>query len=287
MKNFKSHFVLDNRQRSGILLLALILVGLLAVYNWIDFTPEYSINYEEIQRYQKQIDSLKRQKIAKQAPKIYPFNPNFITDYKGYTLGMSVEEIDRLLRFRESDKWINSTQDFQKVTGVSDSLLAAISPYFKFPEWVTNPKPKRKFKSTNKTYSQKKDLNTATWAELATIPEIDEAQVSAILKYRKRLKGFVDDNQLFEVYGLENKWVYKIKDHFTVKQKPNIQPLSVNTATASDLATNPYINFDLARDIVDYRILNEGIKDLDELLKIEGMTSYKLARIKLYLSTSQ
>lgn len=58
-------------------------------------------------------------------------------------LGMSLVEIDKLHRFRESDKWVNSKADFKKVTGVSDSLLAEISPYFKFPEWVTNPKPKK------------------------------------------------------------------------------------------------------------------------------------------------
>ena len=40
------------------------------------------------------------------------------------------------------NKWINSSKQFQEVTKVSDSLLNAISQYFKFPEWITNPKPK-------------------------------------------------------------------------------------------------------------------------------------------------
>ncbi len=95
---------------------------------------------KELDKFQKEIDSLKMVEIENSKPKIYPFNPNYITDYKGYTLGMSVEEIDRLLEFRKQDKWINSAEQFQQVTQVSDSLLNAISPYFKFPEWVTNPK---------------------------------------------------------------------------------------------------------------------------------------------------
>ena len=74
--------------------------------------------------------------IENRKPKMYPFNPNYITDYKGEQLGMSLLEIDRLLAFRENNKFVNSKDEFQKVTKVSDSLLHKIAPYFKFPEWV-------------------------------------------------------------------------------------------------------------------------------------------------------
>jgi hypothetical protein len=43
---------------------------------------------------QSKIDSIKA--LNRIYCKVYPFNPNFITDYKGYKLGMSVQEIDRL-----------------------------------------------------------------------------------------------------------------------------------------------------------------------------------------------
>lgn len=49
---------------------------------------------------------------------------------------MSVEQIDRLLAYRKQGKFANSPKEFQQVTGISDSLLNAISPYFKFPDWV-------------------------------------------------------------------------------------------------------------------------------------------------------
>jgi hypothetical protein len=68
------------------------------------------------------VDSMKNNDKDK-VKKIYLFNPNFITDYKGYKLGMSVAEIDRLLEFRKGDKYVNSAAEFQKITKVSDSLL--------------------------------------------------------------------------------------------------------------------------------------------------------------------
>jgi hypothetical protein len=86
---------------------------------------------------EQEYDSLQQNHIKKERPKRFTFNPNFISSYKGYELGMSLKEIELLHNFRASKNWINSAQDFQRVTGVSDSLLAVISPYFKFPKWVS------------------------------------------------------------------------------------------------------------------------------------------------------
>jgi hypothetical protein len=54
---------------------------------------------------QNEIDSLKLNRATKKDT-IYPFNPNFITDYKGYKLGMSVQEIDRLHQYRAQNKYV-------------------------------------------------------------------------------------------------------------------------------------------------------------------------------------
>jgi DNA uptake protein ComE-like DNA-binding protein len=285
--SFKSRFVLNVQQRSGILLLMVfICVGLSLHYFW-DFSTKTLKNDPKIAVFRGRIDSLKAVEIADTLPKIYPFNPNFISDHKGYMLGMSLVEIDKLHRFRESDKWVNSKADFKKVTGVSDSLLAEISPYFKFPEWVTNPKPKKSYTSRKwKTNAQKTDLNTASVDDLLEIEDLTEELAIRIVNYRKRLGGFLEDNQLFDVYGLPSAVVFKIKDNFTVKTKPEITRINVNDANASDLSTVSFITFDIAREIINYRELHEGITEMDELLKIEGINVYKLKRIKLYLSSS-
>ena len=277
---------MDVSKRSGILILIILIVAALVVYVWVDFSPEVIYDKEHVAAIQQQIDSLKAANNQPQKPDFYPFNPNFISDYKGYTLGMSPEEIDKLHRFRESDKWINSVADFKQVTGVSDSLLADISPFFKFPEWVNNSSQQKKRTSTS-SKKIKRPLNKATFDQLIEVEGMTEKAARDILYFRKRLGGFVEDNQLFDVYGVPNKLVYAIKDEFTVKNIPKVTSIDINTASASDLATLPYITFDVAKEIVDYRLLHEGFNELDELNKIPGITPYKFARIKLYLSTNQ
>ena len=130
MTHIKSHFKFTKGQRNGIFLLIFIVILIQCIYTFVDFTSkEIEIDQTELAKFQNEIDSLKLVEIENSKPKIFPFNPNYITDYKGYTLGMSSDEIDRLLQYREQDKWINSSKQFQEVTKVSDSLLDEISPY--------------------------------------------------------------------------------------------------------------------------------------------------------------
>ena len=75
--------------------------------------------------FQSKLDSLKENQPIYQQ-KIYPYNPNFITDYKGYKYGMTVAQLERLFAFRKQNKYVNSAKEFQEVSKVSDSLLKEI-----------------------------------------------------------------------------------------------------------------------------------------------------------------
>ena len=288
MDKFKSFFVFNSSQRNGILFLLLLVSGFAVISNYIDFTTENLLdtNSKEVLAVQKELDSIRTLLMESNQPKIYPFNPNFTTDFKGYKLGMSSEEIDRLLDYRKQNKWINSKEDFQKVTKVSDSFLDQISSYFKFPDWISNPKPKysdwrKGFKE--KTFDQKIDLNIATQLQLEEINGIGKSFSKRIVDYRSKLVGFSDDIQLYEVYGLDYQVVKRVLNEFTVKTPKEIIKMNLNKISASDIATIPGISFELAKRIWEFRILNERIVDFMELKKIEGLTERKLQGIQLYL----
>ncbi len=287
MNALKSHFRFSRKQRNGILLLVLTIIVLQGVYFFVDFSQDTTESETpEILAMQQQMDSLRQVDLEEKKPVIRPFNPNFITEYRGYSLGMSPEEIDRLLAFRKNDQWINSAADFKKVTGVSDSLLAEISVYFQFPEWVTNPRPRTNSwaSATEKTFAQKADLNSVNREQLQEIYGIGEVLSKRIIDFRTRLNGFLVDEQLYDVYGLEAPAVKRILAEYTVKNKPEVEKININTASASDIATLPFISFQLAKEIVDYRLLHEGIKDFEELKNIRGFPGQKIERFALYLT---
>ena len=135
MKKYTSGYQFWTRgQKRGILGLVLCCTLLQVAYFVIDI-PTHTTAFSQAQllSFQERIDSLKSQEQA-QKYTLSPFNPNFISDYKAYLLGLSKEEHARLQAFREGGKYVNSAKEFQKVTKVSDSLLTVIAPLFKFPD---------------------------------------------------------------------------------------------------------------------------------------------------------
>jgi DNA uptake protein ComE-like DNA-binding protein len=286
----KSHFTFSKQQRNGIFLLIALITLLQCFYFFIGkTTQEVSFDNERYHLFQNEMDSLRAIEIENRKPKIYPFNPNYITDYKGASLGMSNEEIDKLLAFRNQDKWINSVKQFQEVTGVSDTLLNIISPYFKFPEWVTNSKETTSYSykknETQKTYALKQDLNTATAKQLQTINGIGAYYSERIVKLRNTfVGGFIADVQLQDVNGLTPEVIEKITNEFTVKTPRVIQKIDLNKATKEQLVTIQHIDYNLAHHIIEYRQLREGFKSLDELTKVKDFPINKIDIIKLYLS---
>ncbi|TRO65415.1 helix-hairpin-helix domain-containing protein [Christiangramia sabulilitoris] len=285
MKFLKSHFALTRSQQNGIFVLVILII-ILQFFLLFDPFPKSRpkvVDQHEIESFRKQLDSLNRVTVQRRDT-VYPFNPNYLSDFKGYHIGMSPDEIDRLLAFRRKGKWVNSIEDFQKVTGISDSLLAKISPSFRFPEWVKKQKAKNQPEVAVHGEIILMDLNTASAEDLQKINGIGEILSQRIIKYRSSIGGFVDRSQLQDVYGLSPEVINSINQKFRIATKPDIKIKNINTISASELFEIPYINQQLAKEIITYRKLHEGIKSFEELAKIDQFPSDKIDRIKLYLA---
>lgn len=284
------HFTKD-QQKGLVILLAIILLLQIWIFCFHSFSSSQSIpNDTKWLAYQTTVDSLK-ENLPTESYKLYPFNPNFITDFKGYKLGMKPEEIDRLLAFRKENKFVNSPEEFQKVTGVSDSLLRVISPYFKFPDWVKNKKQYPKFENNYPDYTKKTskpevvkviDLNSATQEDLMKVYGIGEVLSSKILEKREKLGAFVAMEQLEEIWGLQPETIDKLNKSFKIENTATIKKIAINDATIKELAVFPYFNYKLAKNIVSYRSMNGPI-NFGDLSNIKDFPVEKIKIIALYL----
>lgn len=288
--NFKSFFNFTRIQRTGLFVLITFIILLQIAIYYFDFSSTASTSSEKDKwlAIQEEIDSLKLD-AAKSTNQIYPFNPNFISDYKGYKLGMTVVEIDRLLAFRKQHRFVNSAYEFQKVTGVSDSLLKTMAPYFKFPDWVNKKRQTTPKLTGNDFVFPKKgkisiqDINTATSADLEKIYGIGEVTAQRILSYKERFGAFVSMEQLNEVWGLSPEVVMNLQRQFEIKTQTGIKKIEINNASIKELAQFPYFKYPLAKQIVIYRSMNEAIDKTTDLTKIKGMPNDKIKIIALYL----
>lgn len=292
-EHIKSHFLYTKQQRNGILLLLCSIISIQVVYHLSDFQNDVvgrAIN-DDLGSFQKQIDSLKRVALVQSKPKMYPFNPNFLSDYKGYQLGLSVEEMDQLHEFRKQGKFVNSALEFQKITKVSDSLLKAISVHFKFPEWLQKKldkkaKSKRTFNheiARNEKLLSTSDINLATVTDFLVVEGVDESIAERIINYRKKLRGFMFVDQVHEVWGLDSAVADKIVRVFSIETVPKIEKININSASFKEVLKIPYIHYDLCVKIFDYRDEVAELQSISELKKIEDFPLDKYDRIVVYL----
>ena len=285
--SLKKHFIYTKGQRLGILVLFSVIISFQLYYFFVGFNAYETPNNESSQwlALQKVIDFEKQQNLN-YVPKIYPFNPNFITDFKGYKLGMSTQEIDRLMAFRKTNKYVNSPEEFQAVTKVSDSLLREISQYLKFPDWLNKRNPKSDFPKFNVPKKEKIvliDINKATQEDLIKINGIGPALSERILSERAKFGNFATMEQMEVIWGLSPEVIVKLNQHFAIVQPPIISKIQINNASIKELMQFSYFRYALAKAIVTYRSMNGDFNNIEDLSKIKGFPVEKSKIISLYL----
>lgn len=289
MKQFKSYFLFSREHRSGIFSLLILIIVIQIIYFVLKsndfFSSAMSAEDKEWLLVQNEIDSIKKNSVQK-GYEIKPFNPNFITDYKGYMLGMSIEEIDRLHQYRETGKYVNSAKEFQQITKVSDEFLATISSKFKFPDWVTSKKLYKSFEPFAKKVAEKiisVDLNLASKEEIMKVYGIGDKISDIVLKEKEKLGAFASVEQLQFVWGVSPESFEDCKKRFFISTNQIINKIDINNASTKELAKFAYFNYSFAKDIVTYRSMNGKIRSIEDLAKINNCPLEKLKIIALYL----
>lgn len=284
MARYKSRQRLTAGQRDGIVFLIAVLLLLLFFRPWKGGDPQWQpLELDEEMMCQIQLlDSLRRVAQQHQSPRVYPFNPTFLNDYRAYVLDLPAEAVDRIAKFRNQGKWINSLKQFQAITGLEDSVMQRIEPFLKLPE----------FKKPNSSFGDKSlsdnrnpiDLNTAKASELMYIRGIGPVKSKRIVEFRERIGGFAHMHQLYAVYGLDTQLVDAIKEQFFIDQTRTIIKMQVNKASVSDLATIPGISFETARLIwLERRRVGE-FTSWSQLRAIPVLQGTKFALIEVYLT---
>ena len=151
-------------------------------------------------------------------------------------------------------------------------------PYFQFPVFTkTLPsRPKQK-----KVYPPI-DLNTASAEEFKQVNGIGAVLSKRIVAYPKRLGGYANSDQLYEVYGLKPEVVARLKMRCSLITLPKIEKISLQGASLDDLARLPYLTNSEARQLVAF-LTKKGILRWQDLRKPLEFDILKIQRLTLYL----
>lgn len=259
----------------------LLIATQLGFFLWSKLDKGEQIQFSEIKDIERELDSLALVASNRNKPS-YRINANYISDYKGYQLGMTVDQIDRMFAYRSKGKYFRDLQQFQTITGIHDSVKESLESVIVFPKFPMFSKSD-KGALPKSSVPKDGDLNKISYNQLLLL-QIDNRMARRILAYRKKLRGFSLDDQLYEVYDLDSAQVKSILNHFSVRTVPSFKKVNINTASFKELLKLPYMNYGLVKSICDERDRILGFENLSDIKKIDSFPLDKFDRIALYLT---
>ena len=127
------------------------------------------------------------------------------------------------------------------------------------------------------------DLNSCDTLDLQMLRGIGPVYSRRICNYRNKLGGYVALNQLKEVYGMTDTLYKKIKPHFIVKNSEPYRKINVNSQNIKELASHPYIDWYLAKEIILFRNNHGEIKDINMLKAVHLMNDSLFEKLRPYM----
>ena len=117
---------------------------------------------------------------------------------------------------------------------------------------------------------------------LQIVPGIGALTAGRIIKHRENLGGYIQVDQLHEVFGLKPETIPVIWEYFDFDRVPP-RRIEINTVPVEELAKHPYISYQEAKVLVAYRLQHGPYLQLDDLLKVKIFKADWVNKIGPYL----
>ena len=222
---------------------------------------------------------------------LFPFDPNTTSFQDWQRLGLNERTSKTILNYVSKGGKFYKPEDLKKIWGLPEGFYEQVKSYIvitsvqknnyqkSFASYGENKqkfeKPERKFASIN--------VNEADTSALIALPGIGSKLSARIISFREKLGGFYSVDQIGETYGLPDSTFQKIKSRLKA-DGTDVRKINLNAATKEELKAHPYIRWNLANAIVEYRNQHGAFKSLEELKKIVLIDESTFNRISHYLS---
>jgi DNA uptake protein ComE-like DNA-binding protein len=217
--------------------------------------------------------------------RISAFNPNKISKVEWLSMGLPLPAFESLERYRQKGGIFRRPDQVYKIPHLSRLLAAQLEALVRLD---TGRKGGRNFKVSSSAKKSRGpqgpfDLNLADSLQLKSVFGIGSRTASRILEYRRNLGGFVKEEQLYEIWGLDSLVAEELMDMAYLGSANGIRFINPNNATEEELALHPYIRKGLARLIVRYRKQHPPYARPEDLLGIRLFRTEQLEKLKPYL----
>jgi DNA uptake protein ComE-like DNA-binding protein len=287
-------FGFSGKEINGFLILLPLMVTLIAsepVYRmWLASRTD---DFAADRRYLDSLAQLWETPPSRDSVKIYPlfeFNPNNVSIADMKKLGVSENLSTRIANYRKKGGQFRVKADLLKIYGMDSALYHQLYAYILLPATKEHAAYKQHEKPA--TQSQKIrlasfDLNRADTTALKSVYGIGSKLATRIIRFREGLGGFIRQEQIKEVYGLDSTVIQQLQKISFIAEDFTPRKINLNTANETEFSAHPYIKKSTARAIIAYRFQHGKFENVEELKKLTLLKAEEIEKIIPYLKIAE
>jgi competence protein ComEA len=311
---FRNYFNFTRKERKGIIILVtLILVFILLPLFYPLFIKQKKYSYSEFESEiaalnVEKIDSVKDKKYKNSDKEFYNdyfpseekkyesvkaatfyFDPNTASSDDWKRLGVRDKTIHTIQNYLSKGGKFYKPDDIKKIWGLSPSDALRLIPYVSIKKAGKeySSYEKKEYPKITASYTPKSiqpvDINVADTAAFISLPGIGSKLSQRIIAFRNKLGGFYSIEQVGETYLLPDSTFQKIKTRLLTGNTP-VKQININTASIEEMKSHPYLRYNLANAIFQYRQQHGSFKSVEEIKKIMLVTEEIFNKVQPYLT---
>jgi competence protein ComEA len=220
---------------------------------------------------------------------LFYFDPNTISVDEWKRLGVREKTANTIRNYISKGGHFYKPEDIGKIWGLHEDEVQRLLPYVRI-EGKSAPVNNRYSGWENNKTNEKPintivplDVNRSDTAAFIALPGIGSKLAARIVAFREKLGGFYKVEQLAETYGLPDSTFQKIKSRLFIGNAA-VKKLNINIATVEELKVHPYLRYNVANAIVQYRTQHGNFASVSDIKKIMMITDEIYEKAEPYLT---
>jgi DNA uptake protein ComE-like DNA-binding protein len=283
----KNYLSITKKEWNGmVVLVVLITLVLAAPYVYQLLHKDNTINFKDfdkaiaqlskVEQTQGYADDKPESADKLQHPVMFPFNPNNLTADQWKLLGLSEHQAEVIEHYVAKGGRFYRKEDVKKIYAITPADYKRLEPYINIPELEYNAVKKAK-------PGEVIELNSADSARMTMVRGVGASFAVRIIRYRNRLGGFYNKEQLKEIYGVDSAKYAEIKDEVSVNPS-KVKKININTISFDQLRIFPYLGYKQVNAIIQYRTQHGNYASIDDMRNIAILDDGILRKIEPYLN---
>lgn len=299
-------FSWSKKERLGVVVLSTFLFILFfsdIFFNRIYPFKDYSIHPDTLIVYQQMLEELEAELITKDEiikipltqkredkvkRKLKPFDPNTVDEDGWGRMGFSLKQSESIIKYRNMLGGFKDKLDLKSSFVIDDEKFKELEPYIQIRHKSKEPieSERKDYLVTNKSLINEAlmiDINSADSLSLLQLKGIGPFYSGKIIEYRNQLGGYYSKWQLLEIWNFDSSKLDEIEKQIWVDTN-SIHLLSINTDSIHVLNKHPYITWNQAKAMVNYRQQHGKYASKDALLNVVIIDDSLLMKLLPYIS---